>query len=333
MSPGASEATRSGAEVLPVAAGEELRRYLDPVVLSRIHRLELKTRLVVEGFLAGGHRSPYQGLSVEFAQHREYAPGDDLRFLDWKLYSRTDRHFIKQYEAETNLRCTFLVDVSESMKYAGATRRREGLTKFDYAACVTASLAWLLLRQQDAVGLATFDEDWATHLPASANPAQIKPLCQALERSSHALKAKTSLEAVCRRAGETLHHRGLVCLVSDLFVDRQEALVQSLVRLAQRGHDLMVLHLLDEEELTFPFEGNTRFVALEAGGELTGEGRALRDGYLEALDRFLRFIKRECVRHRISYAMVNTSDHLGAVLARFLAYREAAGRRAAGRKR
>jgi uncharacterized protein (DUF58 family) len=317
----------------PADAPEDLRQYLDPKVLSRIHRLDLRTRLVVEGFLAGLHRSPYQGLSVEFAQHREYVPGDDLKFLDWKVYSRTDRHFIKQYEAETNLRCTFLVDVSESMKYAGATRQRDGLTKFHYAACVAASLTSLLLRQQDAVGLVTFDEDWVTHLQASANPNQIKAVCHQLDQASRSLKAKTGIERVCSRACETLSHRGLVCFVSDLLVEDPAAMMRALVRLIHRGHDVMVLHVLDEEELTFPFEGNTRFVALEQGGELTGEGRSLRDGYLEALNGFLRFVQRECVSHRIDYAAVNTSEHLGAVLAQFLARREALGRRSVSKRR
>jgi uncharacterized protein (DUF58 family) len=310
-----------------------MRRYLDPRVLSRIHRLDLRTRLVVEGFLAGLHRSPYHGLSVEFAEHREYAPGDDLKFLDWRVYSRTDRYYIKQYEAETNLRCTFLVDVSESMKYAGEAREGQGLTKFHYGACVAASLALLLLRQQDAVGLVTFDEDWVAHLPTSANPGQIKSVCRLLEQASHSLKAKTALDAVCRRACETISHRGLVCVISDLLVDDRVALLRALVRLTRRGHDVMVMHILDEDELNFPFEGNTRFIALEQEGELTGDGRALRDGYLEALRGFLRYVQRECVSQRIDYTTVNTSEPLGAVLARFLARREALGRRSASKRR
>jgi uncharacterized protein (DUF58 family) len=308
----------------------DYQKYLDPKVLSQVHKLDLRTRLVVEGFLAGLHRSPYQGLSVEFAQHREYVPGDDLKFIDWRVYSRTDRHYIKQYEAETNLRCTFMVDVSESMKYAGG---RGGLTKFHYAACVAASLSLLLLRQQDAVGLVTFDEDWAGHLPPSANPAAIKSICHMLEQASDTLRAKTAIDAACRRACDTLSHRGLVCVISDLLVDDEEAMMASLVRLTRRGHDVMVLHILDEEELTFPFTGNTRFVAMEVAGEMTGEGRALRDGYMAALNRFLRFVQRQCVSHRIDYATVSTSENLGAVLGKFLARREALGRRSGSKRR
>jgi uncharacterized protein (DUF58 family) len=307
-------------------------RYLDPRVLSRVRRLDLRTRFVVEGFLSGLHHSPYQGLSVEFAQHREYTAGDDTRFIDWKVYARSDRYFVKQYESDTNLRCTFMVDVSGSMKFAGATRRKEGLTKFDYAACVTASLAHLLLRQQDAVGLVTFDADWVTHLAPSTNPNQIKAFCRLLEQAAGSLKAKTSIDGVCRRAGETISHRGLVCLVSDLLAGNREAMMQSLIQLTHRGHDVLVFHILDEDELTFPFEGNTRFVGIEETGQVTGEARNLRDGYLDAVRDYIRFVRRECIRHRIDYATVNTSDPLGAVLAQFLARREAMGHRTVGRR-
>jgi uncharacterized protein (DUF58 family) len=314
-------------------ARDEMRKYLDPKVLSRINRLDIRSRLVVEGFLAGMHRSPYQGLSVEFAQHREYAPGDDTKFIDWRVYSRTDRYFLKQYEAETNLQCTFLVDASESMQYAGAAAKRDGLTKFHYAACAAAALSNLLLRQQDAVGLVVFDEKWVSDLSPSASPNQIKSICHVLERASRSPAAKTSIETACRRACESLNHRGIVCLLSDLFVKDRVAMMKSLVSLMHRGHDVVVLHMLDHEELTFPFQGNTRFVAMEEEADLTGEGRSLRDGYLEALEEFLRFLRRDCASNRIDYLTVDTSDPLGSVLAHFLARRQAFGRRAASKRR
>lgn len=311
----------------------ELERYLDPQVLSRVHRLDLRTRLVVEGFMSGLHRSPYHGLSVEFAQHREYAPGDDTRHIDWKVFSRTDRYYIKQYEADTNLRCTFLVDASESMKYAGATRYREGLTKFHYAACVASSLSLMLLNQQDAVGLATFDEDLGAILSPSANPNQIKSVCHMLSQAAGSLRAKTSLGSVCHKLAEKLDRRGVVCLISDLFVADDDELIRALVRLTHRGHDVIVLHILDEEELTFPFEGNMRFLGLEAAGTLTAEPRVLRDGYIEAIGDFIRRVKRQCVSNRIDYATVSTSDHLGAALARFLTHRASAGRQVGGKQK
>jgi uncharacterized protein (DUF58 family) len=314
------------------ASRADLQKYLDPAVLSRIHRLDLRTRLIVEGFMAGLHRSPYLGLSVEFAQHREYVPGDDTRHIDWKVYSRTDRYYVKQYEEETNLRATFLVDVSESMKYAGAARDKAGLNKFHYAGCVAASLALLLVNQQDAPGLATFDEDLVAMVPPSTNPNVVKAIVRQLEAASESLKAKTDVERVCGKVAEKLGRRGLVCLVSDLLVD-EESLMRGLVRLAHHGHDLIVLHVLDEEELAFPFEGNTRFRGLEAMGELTGEARSLRDGYLDALRRFLARVQRRCIANRIGYALVNTADHLGATLSRFLARRREFGRKAASKRR
>ncbi|MGD0896299.1 MAG: DUF58 domain-containing protein [Thermoguttaceae bacterium] len=312
-------------------SSDELGKYLDPKILARIHRLDLRTRLVVEGFLAGLHRSPYRGLSVEFAQHREYVPGDDIRHVDWKVYSRTDRYYIKQYEEETNLRCTFLVDVSESMKYAGVLGGT-GLNKFHYASVVAASLALLLLGQQDAAGLATFDEDLAASVPPSANPNNIKNIVHQLELAADTLKAKTAIEPICRKLAETLGRRGMVCLVSDLFLDEDE-LMRGLMRLTHAGHDVMVLQILDEEELTFPFEGNTRFRGLEQMGTVTGEPRRLREGYLDALGEFLTEVKRRCVSNRIGYAVINTADHLGAVLAEFLSLRRERAHKAASKRR
>lgn len=314
-------------------SAQELERYLDPSVIGRIQKLDLRTRLVVEGFITGLHRSPYQGLSVEFAQHREYVPGDDVKHVDWKVYSRSDRYYIKQYEEETNLRCTFLVDASESMRYAGAARRTgEGLDKFHYAACVAAALSLLLLRQQDAVGLATFDEDLRPGPPPSANPSQIKAIVHHLDQASHTLAAKTSLEDVCHKAAEKIGKRGMVCLISDLLGD-EDGLMRGLQHLAHRGHDVMVIHVMDEDELTFPFDGNTRFRGMEAMGELVGEPRALRQGYLESLNSFLDDIRRRCIANRVGYALVSTSDHLAAVLAEFLARRADAGRKGSSKRR
>jgi uncharacterized protein (DUF58 family) len=308
----------------------ELQKYLDPRVLARLQRLDLKTRLVVEGFISGMHRSPFHGLSVEFAQHREYSPGDDIKHMDWKVYCRTDRYYIKQYEEETNLRATFLVDVSESMRYGHAGGGAPALAKFHYAGCVAASLALLLLRQQDAVGLATFDDALRVHVPPSANPNQIKTIVHELEQAS--LAAKTDLEPICHNLAEKIPRRGLVCLVSDLFVDT-DGLIRGLQHLTHKGHDVVVLHLLDEDELEFPFQGNTLFRGLEAAGELVVEPRALRQGYLDALGVFLADVKRRCISNRVDYKLVSTADHLGAVLAAFLAARAEAVKKAKSRRK
>jgi len=220
--------------------------------------------------------------------------------------------------------------VSESMRYAKANAAEAGLTKFHYAGCVAASLALLLLRQQDAVGLATFDDTLRTHVPPSASPNQIKTIVHELELAS--LARKTDLEPICHSLAEKIPRRGLVCLISDLFVD-VDGLVRGLQHLAHKGHEVMVLHILDADELEFPFQGNTLFRGMEAAGELVVEPRALRQGYLDALNAFLTDVKRRCVANRFDYRLVSTADHLGAVLAGFLAARAEAVKKAKSRRK
>jgi uncharacterized protein (DUF58 family) len=306
----------------------ELQKYLDPKVLAKITRLDLLARLVVEGFISGLHRSPFHGFSVEFASHREYVPGDDLKHLDWRVFGKTDRFVIKQYEEETNLKATFILDASESMHY-GTRNDKEGLTKYRYAASVAASLAFLLLRQQDAVGLAIFDEDVKSYLPASANPNQIKTFVHAMDVVE--LKAKTSLEPICHSLAEKISRRGLVCLVSDLFTDI-DGLLRGLQHFRHYDHEVMVMHVMDQDELTFPFQGNTLFRGLEQTGRLMIEPRALRKGYLESVGNFCREVKRKCIANRIDYKLVSTADHLDAALCAFLAHRAAAARKAGSKR-
>jgi len=309
-------------------AKTELQKYLDPKVLSKITRLDLQARLVVEGFISGLHRSPFHGFSVEFASHREYVPGDDIKHIDWKVHAKTDRYYIKQYEEETNLKATFLVDVSESMHYP-ADDGREALNKYHYAAATAASLAFLLLQQQDAVGLAVFDEVLKSYLPASANPNQIKTLVHAMAVVEP--KEKTSIETICHQLAEKIPRRGLVCLVSDLFTDL-DSLLRGLQHFRHYDHEVMVMHIMDEAELTFPFQGNTQFVGLEEMGRLVVEPRALREGYLEAVNAFCREVKRKCVANRIDYKLISTADHLDAALLAFLAARAAAVRKAGAKR-
>ncbi len=309
-------------------ATENLMKYLDPKVLSKITRLDLQARLVVEGFISGMHRSPFHGFSVEFAAHREYVPGDDLKHLDWKVLGKTDRYYIKQYEEETNLKATFLVDASESMHY-GTEGRSDGMTKYQYAAAAAASMAFLLLQQQDAVGLGVFDEALKTYVSPSANPNTIKNFVHGLETGE--LKAKTSLEGVCHAVAEKIPRRGMVCVVSDLLTDI-DSLIRGLQHFLHYGHEVLVLHVMDEDELTFPFQGNTQFRGLEQMGELLVEPRALRDGYLESLNEFLHEVKRKCVAGRIDYKLISTADYLDAALLTFLSARAAAVRKAGSKR-
>ncbi len=306
---------------------EELRKYLDPKVLSKISRLDLLARLVVEGFISGLHRSPFHGFSVEFASHREYVPGDDIKHIDWKVLGKTDRYYIKQYEEETNLKATFILDASESMLYR--REGREGLTKYHYGAAVAASLAHLLLQQQDSVGLAVFDDALRTYVPASSNPNQIKTFCHALDQIEP--REKTSLEPICHSLAEKISRRGLVCIISDLFTD-VEGVIRGLEHFRHYNHEVMVLHIMDEDELTFPFQGNTMFRGLEGMGRLMIEPRALRKGYLDAVEDFCRTVKRRCVSARVDYKLISTADHLDAALLSFLSARAAAVRKAGSKR-
>jgi uncharacterized protein (DUF58 family) len=289
------------------------KRFLHPEAVKRIARLELRARHVVEGFLTGMHRSPYFGQSVEFVQHREYAPGDDPRHVDWKVWARQDRLTVKQYEEETNLRCTLLVDVSNSMRYGSGA-----MSKYEYAGTVAVSLAYLILRQQDAVGCVSFDEAVRGQVPLRSHRQHLEAIIQALDSREPA--DKTDLFPILRRVAETYPRRGLMVLISDLLTDR-EGLFRGLRLLRQRGHDVLLFHVMDDDELDFPFNGPTRFEGLELPERLTCNPRALRDGYLQALQGFLDEVRRGCARNNVDYALLRTSDPLDAALAAFLSNR------------
>jgi uncharacterized protein (DUF58 family) len=297
---------------------EPSRKYCDPEVLRRISRLDLRARRVVEGFVSGLHRSPYHGFSVEFAEHREYVPGDDIRHVDWKVYGRADRYFIKQYEEETNLRAWMLVDCSESMRYSS-----RGMTKYEYGLTLAASLMVLLLRQQDAVGLALFDSEIRRLVPASARPAHLRAMLSVAD----AVKPdrKTDVGAIFHRFAEETKRRGLIVLVSDLFAPAEEIL-SGLEHLRYRRHEVIVFHVLDPQELDFRFGSNTMFKGLEDLGDLLAEPRALRKAYREAAGRFISTVRRGCNDLRIDYELLRTTDPLDIALSRYLSSRSRAGR-------
>lgn len=289
------------------------KRYLRPEVTTRIRRLELKARRVVEGFLSGMHRSPYFGQSIEFLQHRQYTRGDEIRHIDWKVYARQDRLYIKQYEEETNLRLTLLVDRSASMAYGDGESN-----KFDYSASVSACLAYLALRQKDATGLYTFDTAIRATVPAKSNQQQLARILSMLE--SVGADGRTDLTSVAKQVAQGIPRRGLVLIISDLLgVDN---LMEGLQVLRQRGHDIVLFHVLHDDEMDFQFNGATRFEGLETEEFLNCNPRALREGYLEALEEFLSSTRRACGRLSIEYMQVRTSEPLDAVLAKFLATRQ-----------
>jgi uncharacterized protein (DUF58 family) len=290
------------------------KRSLQPEVIQRISRLEVRARHIVEGLLSGMHRSPYFGQSVEFLQHREYTRGDDLRRVDWKVWAKQDRLYVKQYEEDTNLRCCLLVDVSESMAYG-----RGPLTKCDYAITAAAALAYLLLRQQDAVGCAVFDEALRQTIPLRTSTSHLNTIIRALEPRQP--KHKTRLYDVLAKVAESYPRRGMMILISDLLVDVADA-QRGLRLLRQRGHDVLVLHVMDDDELDFPFASPARFEGLETADHLTCNPRALRDGYLDALEGFLASVRHGCAHDNVDYALIRTSMPLDAALTAFLRHRQ-----------
>ena len=301
-------------------ASESLPRHLDPKTLDRIKRLDVRARLVVEGFLTGQHQSPYHGFAVEFAAHREYVPGDDIRHIDWKVWSKTDRLYIKEYEEETNLSCQLLVDCSRSMDYG----RAKGWSKFDHAATAAAALGYLLQQQQDSVGLLTFGSTIRTQVRPAAGPHHVRQLLHVLENT--APDEGTDVAGVFREVAGQLKQRGLVAIFSDLFVD-QATLTEALQRLRLRGHEVIVFHVLHDDELRFPFDENTLFKGMEDTRQLYAEPRALQKSYLEAMERFLERTQSTCASLGVDLVKVDTAEPLDAVLARYLAFRQRVRRR------
>ncbi len=302
-----------------------VKQYLDARVLARITRLDLRARLVVEGFITGGHRSPYHGFAVEFASHREYVPGDEIRHIDWKVWARQDRLYIKEYEEETNLRCTLVLDASRSMAYGGgsAGESAEAWSKFDHAATTVASLAYLLQQQQDAVGLVTFDSKVRQNLPASAHGSHLKQLFATLQDTQP--EAQTDVAGVFMQLVEAVGRRGLVALVSDLLVDTN-ALRQALAMMRRKRHEVIVFHVLHEDELAFPFQDPTQFEGLEVSMEVRADPTALRRSYLKVLQRYLAEVKTICAELGIDYVLLNTSESLDAALTGYLTFRQKVAR-------
>jgi uncharacterized protein (DUF58 family) len=289
-------------------------RFLDPAVIARLGTLELKARTIVEGFLSGLHRSPFKGFSVEFAEYRQYLPGDDLSSIDWKVYARSDRYYVKKFEEETNLDCYILLDVSRSMGYG----RREGMTKLVYGQMLAASLAYLMNRQRDAVALTTFDESIVTMMPPSARPGHLRSLLVTLDRV--ALGTRTDVSKPLHVLADAIAKRGMVVLISDL-LDDPERVVDGLRHFRFKGTDVVVFHVMDPDELTFPFERASKFRDMEMGDELMAVPSVVRGSYLEELERVLAAYKQELGSVGIDYKLLNTSEPLEFALMSYLSNR------------
>jgi len=295
------------------AAGRDLR-FLDPEIIARLGTMELKARTVVEGFLSGLHRSPFKGFSVEFAEYRQYLPGDDLSTLDWKVYARTDRHYVKKFEEETNLECHLLLDQSASMAYRGSAP----MSKLEYGSVLAASLAFLMNRQRDATGLIAFDEQIRFRLPAAARPGHLHTLLLALERLEPG--QRSDVGRPLHQLAEALLKRSLVVVISDL-LDEPEPVIKGLRHLKFRGTDVVVFQVLDPDELTFPFKGSSKFKDVETSDEVVADPARVRTEYLRELAGLTLRYDRELRGAGIDYVQLDTSQPLDFALLTYLSAR------------
>ena len=291
------------------------RKYFDPQTLSKLDGLELKARMIVEGLVSGLHRSPYEGFSVEFAEHRDYVPGDDLRYVDWKVFGKTDRIYLKQYEEETNFACYVVVDASESMRYKSAGA---AVSKFEYAQYLAAALAFLVLRQHDAAGLVLFDDEIREFIRASAQASQLKALLRALDQRLPA--GPTGVGVILDELAERIRKRGLSIIISDLF-DSVDSIVKGLKHFRHRRHDVAVLQVIDPAEEDFPFEEPTLFRGLEGGPELLSEPRALKKAYQREFRGFLDSLRRHCRDLHVEHILLRTDTPLDVGLRTFVSAR------------
>jgi uncharacterized protein (DUF58 family) len=292
---------------------DESARLLDPETLNRLSGLEVTARHIVEGFMSGLHDSPYKGSSVEFAEHREYVPGDDIRRLDWKVYAKSDRFYIKEYEEETNLRAYIVLDTSRSMQF-----KSNGQSKLEYGKLLAAALAYLIRRQQDQVALILFDEKVRKFLPPQNSQAHLRTIFRALIEAES--REKTDVGVIFHEIAERLRHRSLVVIISDLF-DDPDRLIHGLNHMAHRGHDVVVFQTLDPAEITFPYDKMTRFEGLELDEKLLANPKALKDAYLSELTSFQHRIKSACMGARMDFLVLDTSRPLAIPLSSYLAAR------------
>jgi len=289
------------------------RPFLDPAVVARLGTLELKARTIVEGFLSGLHRSPFKGFSVEFAEYRQYIPGDDLSTIDWKVFARSDRYYVKKFEEETNLDAHLMLDVSGSMGY-GST----AMTKFEYGACLAAALAYLMNRQRDAVGLTAFDDKIVEMLPTGSRSGHLRNILLTLDRLK--LGRETNVSKPLQQIVDSLSKRGLVVLISDLF-DDADAVIRGLKHFQHRGNDVIVFQVLDPDEIDFPFERPTKFEDLETSEEILAVPGAVRDHYVKQMGTLIERYRRELGAAGIDYQLLSTKRPLELALMSYLSTR------------
>ena len=290
---------------------------LTPDIISRLNNLSLKARFVVEGFIVGLHKSPYHGFSVEFSEHRAYGAGDEIRHVDWKLWGKTDRFFIKQFEEETNLKSYLLVDQSLSMTY-----KSKNMTKLEYAQILAASLGYLMLKQQDAVGLTLFDDRIRVNIPARSKRSHLNIILSQMQNITAG--PETTIAPVLHKTAEAIKKRGLIILISDLFDDPDKVL-SGLQHFRYKGHEVIVFHVLDPQELTLDFTQRTRFRDMESGEEIVTDPWHIQSDYQKSMEQFCDYIKSNCRQKNIDYVQLSTDLPLDMALSEYLIKRKRIG--------
>lgn len=290
---------------------QESFKYLQPAVVAQLANMELRARLVVEGFITGLHKSPYHGFSVEFTEHRQYMPGDEIKHIDWKAYGKTDRFYIKQFEEETNLKSYLIIDASKSMEYASPQQ----VSKFEYASYIASALAYLMIEQRDAVGLTLYDESIRLMLPPRATRSYLKEILKELEQARPAKTTGTAPSL--NRVAEQIKRRGLVIILSDLF-DKPEAVMTALKHFRYKGNEVLVMHVLDPLERSFTFGKDAIFKDLETQEELMTQPWHIQKAYQQSMNEFLEFYKYQCRNNNIDYVLLDTQTPFDKALFEYL---------------
>ena len=286
------------------------KKYMNPEIINKIDNLSLRARLVVEGFIIGMHKSPYHGFSVEFSEHRPYGYGDEIKYIDWKLWGKTDRFYIKQFEEETNLKCHIILDKSLSMEFGS-----DKLTKFEYSKSISAALSYLMIKQQDAVGLTTFDKKINTVIKPRSKVNHLNLLLKTMHNSSTG--GETNISNLLHSLAESINKKGLVILISDL-LDDEKKVMESLRHFRYKGHEIIVFHIVDPKEKNLDYNQNMNFIDLENDYNIIADSRLVKDKYNKAFREFSEFYKNECLRDKIDYNLISTSDSLDKALLQYL---------------
>jgi uncharacterized protein (DUF58 family) len=300
-----------------MSANSNKRKYLKPEIVALLNSMSLRARLVVEGYIIGQHRSPYHGFSVEFAEHRSYGPGDEIRHIDWKLFGKTDRLYVKRYEEETNLQAYVLLDTSKSMLYSSGE-----VSKLNYANSLVASLTYLMINQQDAAGLVQFSDKINTFIPPRSKPSHLNAILTKLDDEN--VDNDTKIEPVLHQMADRIKKRGLVILVSDL-LDEPEEIMNGLKHFRHNNQEVIVFHILDRKELKFDFNSRTRFLDMESGDEILTEPWHIRSSYTELIIKLQDYYKRECRQQLIDYVPIFTDQYLDKGITEYLNKRKKLG--------